>query len=161
MKSSTGLYGGTRTYTSGTFFINNQPVTATANSPQTITHNAYWFNVNDYKYSQETNPIENRIYNMLCVDIDINNNGENNPNYTPYWISDKCGYVREDFCQYYMHYMGDLHHNGKSEMGGVWLNVSSGGTGGGELHVLPIVQLDSSACYKYNQQNEGWDISVY
>ena len=159
--SSTGYYGGTRSYTTGQHIINGNIVTASSTAPITLTHTTYWYDItNNNIYSQQENETANKIYNMLCVDIPVTNLNNNNTNYTPYWITNEGNYLNSESCMYSIHYMGDMHYTGTAEKGVKGLYSSSGtGSYTHECHVLPIVKLNTYTKYTFNQNNESWDMS--
>ena len=150
-------YGDTKTYTSGTFLVGDEFVTATTTAAQTVTQTAYWFKMDQYNYSQEESYISNKIYNMLCIDIPVSN-GNDAVDYTPYAVADTCVYLRHDCSQNYVRYIGDLNRTGHPELGGVWLSTSIGATGNAELHILPLVTLESSIRFLENSEDNSWNI---
>lgn len=44
-------------------------------------------------------------------------------------------------------------------MGGQWLTTSIGANGTATLHVLPVVKMDISNIYKFNDNENIWNIN--
>ena len=153
-------YGDTNTYNSGKFIVDNNIITASSSSPQTVTQTVHWYNVDNYAYSIDENETKNKIYNMLCVDIPITNRNGTNNLYSPYWLANKTQYITSRTqASFGLHYIGDIHNCGIAEMGNRALFSSVETVYNVENHVLPIVELKQSIKYTYNNNTGNWSIN--
>ena len=145
--SSTGKYGGTRTYSDGQFIVGDQIETG----EHTMTQTAYWYDVDTYKYTAEENEAANAAYKMLCEDICIA--PWHSDTYSPFWLASRCVNVSSDYC--YFHVRGV----GNGGVGIISLFFSGGSTYGGSLRVLPVVTLESGIRGEKGQDGV-WNLDV-
>ena len=137
--SSTGLYGGTKEYSNGTFIVNDEIVTGA----QTITQESYYYIANDYKYSASENEDANKAYNILFVDINTNNN--------PYWFATKGADLQSNTCRF------DVLNGSNGYVGRTHIYTSDGTKSSASYAVMPLVTLDSGI-YGEKDDSGAWTI---
>ena len=140
--SSTGKYGGTRTYTSGTFInADGSEVTASSSKPVTETQTGYWYTASSY-YSNTT------AYKMLF------RNAADSANKSTYWLASRCVGLGDSYCGFFVRYVGD---------GGVRSNGLYGSTGSTVSDTyagVPVVSLTSNIQTSGKDANGAWNLVV-
>ena len=139
--SSTGKYGGTRTYTSGTFInADGSEVTASSSNPVTETQTNYWYTASSY-YSNTT------AYKMLF------RNAADSANKRTYWLASRCVGLNNSDCDFDVRYV-----NGGSVCSNN-LYSSYGNTSSSTYAGVPVVSLTSNIQTSGKDANGAWNLN--
>ena len=147
--SSTGKYGGTRKYTSGTF-VKGEGITggvedesdarlvkASSSNPVTVTQTYY-------NYSNPYNYFENKLaYNVLFSGRDYY-----------FWLASRCVNLYSSYCYFHVRYAYSSYVSGSS------LFYSHGGAYTNGSGVVPVVSLESDISVDGKDTSGAWKLKI-
>jgi len=152
--SSTGYYGGTKDYTSGTYYkevtdnernvigYEDTTTAASASSPVTMTQTAYFYTASSY-FSNST------IYNMI-----FKNSTSTSSDKSTYWLASRCVFLNSSYCSFNVLnvYSGCVYSDDVYSSNGY---VDSPAT-----RVLPVVSLKSNIQTIGQDESGVWQLKI-
>ena len=137
-------YGDTNEYASGRFIINDEIV----QGPKEMTQTYYEYAFSDCKYEEAVNPAANKVYKMLCEDMNTYATGG-----TPFFLASRCVNLYPSDCFFIVRCISDQGTNYSN------MFSANGYTDAFNLHVLPVVTLESGI-EGTKGQNGVWNLNV-